>query len=244
MNATPAEQRNRESFLSQISRELKGLYRFVRHQLAYAESVGDLVPGERNAEEIVDEALLQAYREFVKEPDKREIGAWLIELAKKRIQADVKRSRTERNLTVHIEEDIPETPPVEEVSTLGDEILDFYQPDEDLKLEDVFPDVDISTPEDFVAAEEELVQCVNAAVAAMPKEWRRALHLRHSGGLTLKELREVLKKDEPEIERILEYARQHLRQSLIESGCTFIVKGNENRSGLRPKAKSEKHEGK
>ena len=242
MNATHAEQRNRESFLSQISRELKGLYRFVRHQLAYAESVGDLVPGERNAEEIVDEVLLQAYREFVKEPDKREIGAWLIELAKKRIQADVKRSRTERNLTVHIEEDIPETPPVEEVSTLGDEILDFYQPDEDLKLEDVFPDVDISTPEDFVAAEEELVQCVNAALAAMPKEWRHALHLRHSGGLTLKELREVLKKDEPEIERILEYARQHLRQSLLESGCTFIVKGTENRSGLRPKAKSEKHE--
>jgi len=111
MNATPAEQRNRESFSSQISRELKGLYRFVRHQLAYAESVGDLVPGERNAEEIVDEVLLQAYREFVKEPDKREIGAWLIELAKKRIQAAVKRSRTERNLTVHIEEDIPETPP-------------------------------------------------------------------------------------------------------------------------------------
>jgi RNA polymerase sigma factor (sigma-70 family) len=244
MNATPAEQRNRESFLSQISRELKGLYRFVRHQLAYAESVGDLVPGERNAEEIVDEVLLQAYREFVKEPDKREIGAWLIELAKKRIQAAVKRSRTERNLTVHIEEDIPETPPAEEVSTLGDEILDFYQPDEDLKLEDVFPDADISTPEDFVAAEEELAQCVNAALAAMPNEWRRALHLRHSGGLTLKELHEVLKKDEPEIERILEYARQHLRQSLIESGCTFIAKGTENRSGSRPKAKSEKHEGK
>ena len=104
--------------------------------------------------------------------------------------------------------------------------------------------MDISTPEDFVAAEEELVQCVNAALAAMPKEWRRALHLRHSGGLTLKELGEVLEKDEPEIERILEYARQHLRQSLIESGCTFIVKGTENRSGLRPKAKSEKHEGK
>jgi RNA polymerase sigma factor (sigma-70 family) len=244
MNATPAEQRNRESFLSQISRELKGLYRFVRHQLAYSESTGDLVPGEVTAEDVVDEVLLRAYREFVKEPGERKIGAWLIELAKKRIQADVKRSRTERNLTVHIEEDIPETPPVEEVSTLGDEILDFYQPDEDLKLEDVFPDVDISTPEDFVAAEEELVQCVNAALAAMPKEWRRALHLRHSGGLTLEELREVLKKDEPEIERILEYARQHLRQSLIESGCTFIVKGTENRSGLRPKAKSEKHEGK
>jgi hypothetical protein len=48
--------------------------------------------------------------------------------------------------------------------------------------------------------------------------------------LTLKELGEVLQKNEPEIERILEYARLHLRQSLIESGCTFIVKGRQNKS--------------
>ena len=112
---------------------------------------------------------------------------------------------------------------------LGDEILDFYQPDEDLKLEDIFPDVDVSTPEDFVAAKEELLRCVNAALAGMPKEWRRAFCLRHAEGLTDEELAEALQKAAPEIERILEYARQHLRQSLIESGCTFIVKGSESR---------------
>src|SRR4029453_15702590 len=106
---------------------------------------------------------------------------------------------------------------------------DFYQPDEDLKLKDIFPDVDVSTPEDFVAAKEELLRCVNAALAGMPNEWRRALRLRHAGGLTDEELAEALQKAAPEIERILEYARQHLRQSLIESGCTFIVKGSETR---------------
>ena len=31
-------------------------------------------------------------------------------------------------------------------------------------------------------------------------------------------------KSEPEIERILEYGRRHLRQSLAEAGCTFIIK--------------------
>jgi RNA polymerase sigma factor (sigma-70 family) len=209
MNAAPSEQSNRESFFSQINRHLKELYRFVRHQLAYSESVGDLIPGELSLEEVVDEVLLRAYREFVKNPTKREMRAWLLQLARKQLAAAVRRSRAERNLTVHIEEDIPETPPTEEVSTLGDEILDFYQPDEDLKLKDIFPDVDVSTPEDFVAAKEELLRCVNAALAGMPNEWRRALRLRHAGGLTDEELAEALQKAAPEVERILDYARQH-----------------------------------
>ena len=138
---------------------------------------------------------------------------------------------------MHIEKRVPETPPAEEVVTLGEEILDFYEPDQALKLEDVFPEADVSSPEDFVAAEEELVKCINAALAAMPKEWSRALHLRHAGGLTLKDLDEVLEKNEPEVERILEFARQHLRQSLIESGCTFILKGSRRESSAGAKGR-------
>ena len=64
----------------------------------------------------------------------------------------------------------------------------------------------------------------------MPQEWRRTLRLRHTEGLTYEELAEVFDKAEPEIERILEYARQHLRQSLTESGCTFIVKGSKKQA--------------
>ena len=210
---------------------LERLYEFVRHRLAYFESLGDLAPGELAAEDVVDAVLLRAYHEFVKEPAGREILSWLIELATERLRSEVKRLKSERNRKVRIEEDIPETPPIEEVSTLGDEILDFYQPDEDLKLEDIFPDVEISTPEEMTAAKEELLRCVNASLAAMPKEWRRALRLRHAEGFTDAELADALHKAEPEIERILEYARQHLRQSLIESGCTFIVKGR--RSGSK-----------
>jgi RNA polymerase sigma factor (sigma-70 family) len=235
---TPSEQHNRERFFSSASQQLDRLYEFVRHQLAYFESVGDLMPGELTAEDIVDAAVLRAYHEFVKEPAGREIEGWLIDLAKEQLRRDVKRIRSERNRTVHIEEDIPETPPQEEVTTLGEEILEFYQPDEDLKLEDIFPDVDISTPEQMAAAKEELLRCVNAALARMPREWRRALRLRHGEGLTDEELAEALDKAEPEIERILDYARQHLRQSLLEAGCTFIVKGSENRSRAKTEAKS------
>lgn len=229
MNPTPFEQYRRESFFAQVKRQMKGLYRFVRHQLAYYESVGDLIPGEVAPEDVVDTVLLLAYREFVKEPREREIGPWLNELATKHLESAVNRSKAARSRVVHLEEDIPETPPAEAVSTLGEEVLDFYQPDEDLKLGDIFPDVDMATPEEFVAAKEELLRCVNTALAGMPRQWRRALRLRHAKGLTEAELAEVLDKAEPEIERILEYARQHLRQRLVESGCTFISKGTESR---------------
>jgi hypothetical protein len=36
MNATPFEQQDRETVFSQIKQQLKGLYRFGRHQLDYA----------------------------------------------------------------------------------------------------------------------------------------------------------------------------------------------------------------
>lgn len=247
MKDTQSEKQNREKFFSLAGQHLERLYEFVRHRLAYFESLGDLAPGELAAEDVVDAVLLRAYHEYVnpsrdsglslskvervKEPAGRDLLSWLIEFATERLRSEVKRLKSERNRKVRIEEDIPDTPPIEEVSTLGDEILDFYQPDEDLKLEDIFPDVEISTPEEMTAAKEELLRCVNASLAAMPKEWRRALRLRHAEGFTDAELADALHKAAPEIERILEYGRQHLRESLIESGCTFIAKASEGPPG-------------
>jgi DNA-directed RNA polymerase specialized sigma24 family protein len=65
-------------------------------------------------------------------------------------------------------------------STLGDEILDFYQPDEDLKLEDIVSDIEVPTPEQSVEAKE-LQKLVRSLLAQMPREWRRALLLHYVG---------------------------------------------------------------
>jgi DNA-directed RNA polymerase specialized sigma24 family protein len=153
----------------QASSHLGPLYDHVRHQIAYLESTGDLVAGEVNVEDVVDTVLLRAFREFSKGAAGREVGSWLIELADQQLGREVRRSKAERRTNVHIEKDIPEVPPVEEVKTLGEEIFEYYQPDEDLKLEDIFPDMDVSSPEDFVAAKEELLRCINAALAGMPR---------------------------------------------------------------------------
>ena len=151
VTATPLEQKTREAFFFELKRNFKSLYKFIRRQLAYLESVRDLVPDELSAEDVIDAVLMRAYREYVKEPGEREFGRWLTQLATKQLESEVKRLKSEREQTVPIEQDIPETPPAEEVTTLGEEILYFHQPDEDLKLADIFPEYDVSTPEDFVA---------------------------------------------------------------------------------------------
>jgi ribosomal subunit interface protein len=218
--AVPDEQRNRELFFSLAAKQLHRLYEFVRHKLAYSESAGDLVRGELTPEDVLDAVLLRAYREFVKRPARGDTGKWLTELATQYLASETKRLKAERALTVRIEEDVPETPPAEEVITLGEEILDFYQPDEDLKLEDILPDLKIPPP-DRIVETKELRRCVNTALAGLPEEWRRALWLRHVKDLTGRELAKASGKPEAEIERILDYALRYVRQKLVESGCKF-----------------------
>src|SRR5262245_19374082 len=153
--AFPAEERERELFSTLAERHLKSLYNFARREIAYYLATGDPPGGRITAEGVADGSMLQAYREFVKGPAWREIRRWLIGLAVEKVEAEVKRSKAERAGGVQIVEDIPEIPPAEEVSSLGDEIMDFYQPDEDQKLEDIIQDMTATTPEQILERREQ-----------------------------------------------------------------------------------------
>jgi RNA polymerase sigma factor (sigma-70 family) len=215
--AFPAEERERELFSALAERHLKNLYNFVRREIAYHLATGDLLPGEITTENVVDATLLQAYREFVKDPARREIRSWLIGRAVEKVEAEVKRSKAERAGGLHIEEDIPEPPPTEEVSTLGDEIMDFYQPDEDQELEDIIADITAPTPEQILESRE-LQRYINCTLATLPRVWRRAFALHYVGGMPVAEIARMTKGAEPEVERHLEYAREYLSQRLREDG--------------------------
>jgi RNA polymerase sigma factor (sigma-70 family) len=214
--AHPAEA-VRGRYFSFARRHLRTLYRFARHELDYRTSTGDLVEGELSPEDVVDAVLLEGYREFVRTPARRRSAGWLLRLTGRHLESEVSRLQALRAGTVSIEEDVPETPPREEVTTLGEELLFFYQPDEDLKLEDLLPDLGASTPEE-VAETREIARCVRATLEEMPADWRRALLLRHAEGLQPTELAEALGQPKAEIERILEQALERLRRRLEEAG--------------------------
>jgi RNA polymerase sigma factor (sigma-70 family) len=215
--AVPAEERERELFSTLAERHLKNLYNFVRREIAYCLATGDLPPGEITVEDVVDDTLPQAYREFVKDPTRREIRNWLIGLAAEKVEAEVRRLKAERARGVHIEEDIPETPPTEYVSTLGDEIMDFYQPDEDQRLEDIIPDMKAPTPEQILESRE-LQRYINRTLASLPRVWRKAFALHYVEGAPVAEIARMIGGAESEVELHLEYAREYLRQRLREAG--------------------------
>jgi len=52
-HGAPSHQRIREAYFALISRQLPALYEFVRRQLAYLESIGDLAPGELTVEDVI-----------------------------------------------------------------------------------------------------------------------------------------------------------------------------------------------
>jgi len=215
--AFPAEERERELFSALAERHLKILYNFVRREIAYYLATGDLLSGEVTTEDVVDATLLRAYREFVKDPARREIRSWLIGIAVEKIEAEVKRSKAERAGGVHIKEDIPEPPPTEEVSTPGDEVVDFYQPNEDQELEDFITEMTAPTPEQILESRE-LQRYINRTLATLPHVWRRAFALHYVGGMPVAEIARMTRGAESEVERHLEYAREYLSQRLREDG--------------------------
>lgn len=215
-----AEQRTRGEFVELVSPHLERVTEFVRRVVRYSEATSDLAQGEVTAEDLVDSALVRAYREFASGSRARNVRSWLMRLALDQLRTELKRTHSERERTVSIEEDIPETPPAEWVTTLGEEILYFYQPDEDLKLEDVIPELEVPTPEQ-VTETREIRQCVSAALSSISDEWRRIFLLHYLVGLTAGQLARASGRTERDINDILEHAREYLREKLIHSGCSI-----------------------
>ena len=207
----------RARFFSLARRNLRALYRFVRHELAYRRNAGEILGDEVTVEDVVDAVMLRAWGELAADPERRRSTGWWVRLATEWLDAETARLGAERETTRHFEEDVPETPPAEEVTTLGEEILYFYQPDEDLKLEDLVPDLEIDDPE-LMAESDEVRDRVRAALAQMPAEWRRALLLHLTEDLGPAELADALGRSKKEIAAILDQAREQIRGRLAAGG--------------------------
>jgi RNA polymerase sigma factor (sigma-70 family) len=187
--------------------------------------VGELVRGELNPEEVMAEAVISAYREFLQSSSVGDVRSWLTRVAVDRVDEETNQlNALRRRAPVRIEEDIPETPPQEEVWQLGEEIFYFYQPDEDLKVEDVIADPEATNPEEEFATKE-VRECVANALHAIPDDWRRILLMRYGEDEPVADVAHSLGMPEREVRRVLSYSTRYVRQRLIESGCALTNRG-------------------
>src|SRR5262245_63578872 len=101
-SSIPAES-TRDAFFSLVNPHLKRLHHVVRHLIAYAEAMGDLVEGDLTPQDVVDGVLVRALRESLKGPRIPDIKNWLLQHALEQLQAEARRLEIERAGTVHME---------------------------------------------------------------------------------------------------------------------------------------------
>ena len=88
-------------------------------------------------------------------------------------------------------------------------------PGNDLRIEGLIAEFEIPVPE---GEHRELQGHVTRALALLPRGWRTAIVLYHVEGQPLAEIAKVNGITEDEAKRYLQYAREYLRQILLESG--------------------------
>lgn len=105
-------------FFETVEPYIDNLTSYCRHILAHAESRGDVIPDNFTCEDLLDATLLEGASEFARRPP-GSLRAWLLRLATRQLDHEIKRSFDDRRRTVHVEDDVPEISPMEWVSTLG-----------------------------------------------------------------------------------------------------------------------------
>jgi RNA polymerase sigma factor (sigma-70 family) len=211
------EDQQRDQFFKNIQPHLESFNHFVREELEYHLATGDLKSDELTPEDVVDAVVLNAFEEYKKSPPKFSLDRWLVMLAMKYIRNEIRLWRQDREEFVHLEENIPETPPEEEVVTLGEETLDFYQPDEDLRMEDVVADPTGETPEQVAETREAIQQFVNQTLTELPRAWRDAFVLTRVQGFSTAEIAEIFAQPEKKVKQNLQQAENALKKKLIDS---------------------------
>jgi RNA polymerase sigma factor (sigma-70 family) len=206
----------------EIHADLQRLYSFVRREIAASLAAGDLRRGEIKVEDVIDAVIERALSQADSRPANLDVNRWLLKLSLEYLDAEVARLKKERASGVHIKEETPAGPFGEGVDTQTDEIFDFYQPDEDLRLEDLVPHPYVPSPEQ-VNESRDLQRYVNQTLAEMPQAWRRSFVLRHVEGFSVDEVARILDMTDDEVNQDLEHALVFLRQKVVESGLNVAA---------------------
>ncbi len=210
-------------FQTVVSHKLKDLLRLARHELLNYQLSGQLEPGELLPEDIVDEAVLRVFtRATPGETPKdlmRSLTRTVLQVARE-FAGTISRERAQ---TISVDKRTGLLPPQEAVTTLGEEILYFYQPDEVLKVEDVMEDPSALTPEEILQ-DEEIINLLYYHLNELPEAQRKAYVLVAIEGFSPEETAMVLDAAPEKVMEWVQQARQTLGQKLARDRAALPEK--------------------
>ena len=211
------QDQQRDQFFKIVEPHFESLNQFVRSEIEYQLATGDLKSDELTPEDVVDSVMLRAFEEYQKNPPKLPLDRWLITLAMKYIRNEIRRLRQNDEDFVRLEENIPDVAPEEDVNKLGEERLYFFQPDEDLQMEDIVADPTAETPEQVAETGEAVQQFVNQSLTELPRAWRDAFVLTRVQGFSTAEIAEIFAQPEKKVKKNLQQAENALKKKLVDS---------------------------
>jgi RNA polymerase sigma factor (sigma-70 family) len=193
---------------SYVNTNLPRLLRFVERELRYRESTDQIAPETISVEEVIDETIANAMGDGIEKPEKLALEPWLYHLAR-RAMDDLAARATGGEEGVPLQRNARER----NVGGTDEARLQYHQPDEQLIAQDVIADPSVATPED-IAASDEMVTLVEAALLGATAEDREAFLLYAVEGFTVDEITAITGRKAEEVRQGVVRAREHLRKSI------------------------------
>jgi RNA polymerase sigma factor (sigma-70 family) len=194
------------------------LSQYVQREISYYVATGEIMPDLVRIEDVVDETVMRALTEREAKPRSLGVDPWLITLAADVLTKHVQQIERRRDALGRQEESVEQklsrVPPEQVGSAIEDEMYQWYQPDENLHLEDVLADPHMRSPEE-IAATEQLQQDLNRMIAFLPKRWRDVFVLHNVEDFTLQEISIVMGQTLDQVQEDLEAAQEFLQERLM-----------------------------
>lgn len=192
---------------SYIDVNLPRLERFVDRQIAYRESLGELVPDQVAPEDVVAEAIATALGDELEKPERIKIEPWLYRLAGEAIDRIAANDGDQRDVPLERHHG------TQNVLASDEARLQFHQPDDRLREEDTIADGHADNPE-LLAARQELIKLVQLALRDAQRADREVFILHAVEGFSQEEIAVITNHTLEEVRTSVRKARQHLQRAL------------------------------
>ena len=189
-----------------ISQSLDMVDNYIRRELYHQSLVESLPPGLVETQAVLDDVFLEARSHISRRPETCSVEQWLIRIAREKIQQrirDLEATRSDR----HVGE------AAVLVERWHDEVLNFYQPDEALQVEDLLPDEHSLTPEELLSRHESEEQ-LHRAIAQLPAGVRESFVLFALEGFNSDEIAMITRKLPVRVLEEVQEAQQWLRRQV------------------------------
>ncbi len=207
-----------QAFEQFLSKDLEKLYNFVQRELQYHDALDDLPENELDPYDLINAAILKILDKKPNKPLK--LGQAIYAEVLDQIQNAVAKLEEQERRETSVEKNINDAAEEDGFTTLGEQVLDFWQPDQDLNQSDVIADKEVPTPAEIEDMKDRQAE-IYLALDALPKVWREDfifLAVEHWSVKKLSEMRDVkLEKMQEQLKNTQAFLQERLREKLLLS---------------------------